>query len=134
MAASTIATAPTTAQPQPRVKIPLRIRNSPANALDPGTARAMTPAVMSDGGENGAARAIPPRSPRSPVAARRSTAPARRNREAEMRPWVTICRSAPESPESLTAKRPMTIRFICARLEYAITPRTSGALNASSDP
>src|SRR5213592_4330931 len=38
IAASTIATAPTTAQPQPCWKTPARIRNSPANADENGTA------------------------------------------------------------------------------------------------
>src|SRR6185503_1571519 len=134
IAASTMATAPATAQPQPRVKIPFRIKNSPANALDPGTARAITPVVISIVATTGRPRAIPPRRARFPVAARLSTAPARRKSAAETSPCVTICRSAPEMPESLTAKRPMTMRFICARLEYAITPRTSGARNASSEP
>jgi hypothetical protein len=40
-----------------------------------------------------------------------------RKSAAEMRPWVTICSTAPERPESLTAKSPMMIRFIWARLE-----------------
>src|SRR6185312_4477948 len=43
IAASTIAIAPTTAQPQPVEKTPARIRNSPANADEPGTASAMIP-------------------------------------------------------------------------------------------
>ena len=45
-----------------------------------------------------------------------------------------IWRSAPFRPESFTAKRPRTIRHIWARLEYAITPRTSGARKARSEP
>ena len=43
IAASTIAIAPTTAQPHPVSKTPVRIRNSPAKAVDPGTASAMMP-------------------------------------------------------------------------------------------
>ena len=34
----------------------------------------------------------------------------------------------------MTANSPITIRHICARLEYATTPRKSGWRNASSDP
>ena len=36
-----------TAQPQPTVKTPFRTRNSLANTLEPGTASAITPAMIS---------------------------------------------------------------------------------------
>src|SRR5512132_3926312 len=134
IAASTIPLAPTTAQPQPALKIPARIRNSPANAVEPGTASAMTPKAISTVARAGRPRAIPPSRAKSPVAARRSIAPATRKSAAERSPWFTICRTAPERPRSFIAKSPIVIRLICARLEYAITPRTSGARNATREP
>src|SRR5581483_6270068 len=72
-AASTIAAAPTTAQPQPWRKTPARIRNSPAKLEESGTASAITPVVISTVASAGRPRAIPPSSASSPVAARRST-------------------------------------------------------------
>src|SRR6266849_7236560 len=134
IAASTIAAAPTTAQPQPRWKTPARIRNSPANADDSGTASAMIPVVISTVASTGRPRAIPPRRPSSPVVVRRSTIPASRNSVVEISPWLTICSTEPVSPRSLTAKTPNVSSPICARDEYATTPRKSGARNASSDP
>ena len=53
MAASTIATAPTTAQPQPCWKTPARMRNSPAKAVENGTASAIIPVVISTVASNG---------------------------------------------------------------------------------
>ena len=75
MAASTMATAPTTAQPQPMSKMPLRTRNSAANALEPGTASAMTPVVIRIVASTGRPRAMPPSRRSSPVLVRRSIAP-----------------------------------------------------------
>src|SRR5262249_8056575 len=46
MAAKTIATAPSTVQAHPWTKTPSRIRNSPANAPEPGTASPMIPVVI----------------------------------------------------------------------------------------
>src|SRR4029453_5149537 len=117
IAASPIAAAPTLAYPEPVRKTPARIANSPANAAEPGTASAITPVVISTVASAGLPRAIPPRPPSSPVVVRRSIAPARRKSVAEMRPWLTICSTAPLSPRSLTAKRPSVIRPSCARLE-----------------
>src|SRR5689334_9088164 len=134
MAASTIARAPATDHPQPRWKTPARIRNSPANADDNGTASAITPAVSRTVASAGRPRAIPPSRPSSPVSARRSTIPASRNSVAEIKPWLTICSTEPSRPRSFTAKMPIVISPICASDEYAITPRRSGARNASSDP
>src|SRR6266516_1931518 len=119
MAASTIATAPTTEYPQPRVKTPARISNSPANADEPGTASPMIPVVIRTVARIGRPRAKPPSRENSPVVARRSIPPASRNSEAVIRPWLTICSTAPFSPRSLTAKTPNVINPICASDEYA---------------
>ena len=73
IAASTIATAPTTDHPQPRRKTPARIRNSPANEVESGTASAMMPVVMITVASAGRPRAMPPSSANSPVEVRRST-------------------------------------------------------------
>ena len=63
------------AQPQPLSKTPARIRNSPANVAEPGTASAMTPWSCSIVASAGRPRAIPPSSRNSPVAVRRSIQP-----------------------------------------------------------
>jgi hypothetical protein len=68
------------------------------------------------------------------VDVRRSTAPATRKSEIEMRPCATICSTAPSKPRSVPAKRPSAINPDCARDEYATTPRKSGERKASSDP
>jgi hypothetical protein len=117
IAARTIAAAPTTAQPQPSPKTPARIRNSPANAVDPGTASAITPVVISSVASAGRPRAIPPSRAKSPVAARRSITPASRKSAPEISPWFTIWSTAPSVPSSFSAKSPIVIRLICARLE-----------------
>ena len=91
MAARTMAIAPTTAQPQPMSKMPLRTRNSAAKALEPGTASAMAGRDQ-DRCEDRSPTAMPPRRRSSPVLVRRSIAPASRKRAAEMSPWLTICR------------------------------------------
>jgi hypothetical protein len=117
MAASTIPSAPTTAQPQPVPKIPARIRNSPANAVEPGTASAMMPVAMSTVARAGRPRAIPPSRSKLPVEVRLSIVPATRNRVAERIPWLTDCKIAPLTPAMLNAKIPIVIRPICARLE-----------------
>ena len=62
IAASTIATAPTTAQPQPCWKTPARIRNSPAKFDESGTASAITPTVIRTVASAGRPRAMPPSS------------------------------------------------------------------------
>ena len=98
IAASTIATAPTTAQPQPCWKTPARIRNSPAKFEESGTASAITPTVIRTVASAGRPRAIPPSRASSPVAVRRSTIPASRNIDIERRPWLTICSTAPSKP------------------------------------
>src|SRR3954447_6950970 len=134
IAASTIATAPTTDQPQPRRNTPARMRNSPANAPENGTARPMMPVAISTVARAGRPPALPPMRARSPVVARRSTMPASRKSVADTRPWFTICRTDPLRPRSLTANSPIVIRPICASDEYATTPRKSGARNASNDP
>src|SRR5205823_1239217 len=84
IAASTIATAPTTDQPQPTGKTPVRIMNSPANAVEPGTASAITPVAISIVASAGRPFAIPPSRRSSPVAARRSTEPASMKSVAEI--------------------------------------------------
>src|SRR5947208_682095 len=131
---SVIATAPTTEYPQPRVNTPARISNSPANADEPGTANPMIPVVIRTVARIGRPRANPPRRANSPVAARRSIPPASRKSEAVISPWLIICSTAPLSPRSLTENTPNVISPSWARDEYAITPRTSGARNASSEP
>ena len=95
IAASTIPAAPTTAQPQPCWKTPARIRNSPANEVESGTASEMTPIVSTSVASAGRPRAMPPSSRNSPVDVRRSTIPAIRNSVAEMSAWLTICSTAP---------------------------------------
>src|SRR5581483_2176432 len=134
IAASTIATPPTTAQPHPWRKTPARIRNSPAKELESGTASEMIPIVITTVASAGRPRAIPPSSRNSPVDVRRSTMPATRNSVAEISAWLTIWSTAPSNPRSLKAKIPSTIRPACASDEYITTPRKSGARNASSDP
>src|SRR5581483_11786455 len=134
IAARTIATAPTTAQPHPCWKTPARIRNSPAKLDERGTASATIPVVIRTVASAGRPRAIPPSSASSPVAARRSTMPASRKSVVEIRPWFTICSTEPSKPRSFAAKSPYVIRPICASDEYATTPRKSGARNASSEP
>ena len=109
--------APTTAQPQPLTKTPLRIRNSPANAVDPGTASAITPVTISTVASAGRPRAMPPTRSSEPVPVRSSTMPAIMNSVAESRPWLTICSSAPFQPETLVANTPSTINPSWARLE-----------------
>ena len=131
-AASTIATAPLTAQAQPCWNTPARIRNSPAKLDDSGTASAMIPVVINTVASAGRPRAIPPSKTSSPVAVRRSTIPASRKSVIEISPWLTICSTAPLKPRSLAANSPYVISPICASEEYAITPRMSGELNASS--
>src|SRR5438093_996576 len=133
-AASTIATAPTTDQPQPCRNTPARTRNSPANPEESGTASAITPVVSSTVARAGRPRAMPPSRASSPVSVRRSTIPASRNSVLETRPWLTIRSTEPSRPRSLTEKTPIVISPICARDEYAITPRMSGARNASNEP
>src|SRR5664279_478632 len=95
IAPSTIATAPITAHHHARWYAPARIRNSPANAAEPGTASEMTPTVMSSVASAGRPRAMPPSSANSPVVVRRSTTPAMRKSEVEMNPCATICSTAP---------------------------------------
>ena len=89
---------------------------------------------MSTVASAGRPRAMPPSRSKLPVPARASTIPASMNSVTEIRPWFTIWSSAPFQPARFVAKSPSTIRPSCARLEYAITPRTSRALNASNEP
>ena len=117
IAASTIPVAPATAQPQPVPKTPSRIRNSPANADEPGTASAMIPVTMSIVASTGRPRAMPPSRSKLPVEVRRSIVPASRKSAAEISPWLTDCSTAPLIPAVLTEKIPIVIRPICARLE-----------------
>ena len=77
---------------------------------------------------------MPPSRDSSPVEVRRSTIPASRNIVIESSPWLTIWSTEPSRPRLLEAKRPKPISPICASEEYAMTPRTSGARNASSEP
>ena len=81
IAASTMATAPTTAQPQPTSKTPLRTRNSAAKAVEPGTASAITPVAIRIVASIGP----PPRHPAQPgeLAGRRAALD--RSREEEER-------------------------------------------------
>src|SRR6185503_14849127 len=79
IAARTMPAAPATAQPQATPYTPARIRNSPANAQEPGTASAMIPVVISRVARTGRPRAIPPRPAKALVPVRISTMPARRN-------------------------------------------------------
>ena len=109
IAASTIATAPITAQIHPCWKTPARMRNSPANAVEPGTAKAMIPIVISSVASAGRPRAMPPKRDSSPVAVRRSIPPASRKSVAEISPWLTDWRIAPSKPRLFAAKRPSTI-------------------------
>ena len=134
IAASTIAAAPTTAQPQPTSYTPARIRNSPAKLTEPGTARAMIPVVISSVASAGRPRAIPPRAAKALVPVRVSTMPASRKSVAETSPCATDWRIAPSIPSSFREKRPSTISPICAIDEYAVTARRSGARKASSEP
>ena len=117
IAASTIPAAPTTDQPQPVLKTPARIRNSPANADEPGTASAMIPVTMIIVASAGLPRAMPPSRSRLPVEVRRSIVPASRKSEAESSPWLTACRIEPLTPRPPLAKTPIVISPICARLE-----------------
>ena len=94
----------------------------------------MIPVVISTVASAGRPFAIPPSAENCPVAVRRSTAPASRKSVAEISPWLTICSTAPSIPSEFVANRPRKIRPSCARDEYAITPRMSGARNAISDP
>ena len=95
MAASTIATAPTTAQPHPIAKMPLSTRNSAANALEPGTASAITPVVIRSVARTGRPRGHA--AEQDELAGRRAPLdrPARRKSAAEISPWLIICRTAP---------------------------------------
>ena len=95
IAASTMATAPTTAQPQPCWNTPARMRNSPANDVESGTASEITPVVRISVASAGRPRAMPPSRRNSPVEVRRSTMPASRNSAAEKSAWLTICSTAP---------------------------------------
>jgi hypothetical protein len=88
--------------------------NSPANAVESGTASAITPVVSSSVASAGLPRAIPPSSLSSPLAVRRSMTPAVRNSVAEISPWFTDWSTAPLKPRSFAAKRPITISPICA--------------------
>ena len=83
MAASTIAIAPTTAQPQPMSKMPSD-EELGREALEPGTASAITPVVIRIVASTGRPQAMPPRSRSSPVLVRRSIAPASRKSAAEI--------------------------------------------------
>ncbi len=112
IAASTIATRPGIAQPQPCWKTPARIRNSPAKAFDPGTASEMTPTEMMRVARIGRPRAIPPRRDRAPLEVRVSITPASRKRAAETKPWFTICSTEPLSESSFCANTPSAIRLI----------------------
>ena len=135
IAASTIAPAPITAQTQPCWKTPARIRNSPANVVESGTASEMTPTAMITVASAGRPRAMPPSSANSPrVPVRRSTIPAIRNSDDETSAWLTICSTAPSKPSVFDANSPSTISPACASDEYMTTPRKSGARNASSEP
>ena len=62
IAASTIAPAPIAAHHHARWKAPARIRNSPANAAEPGTASEMMPTVIKSVASAGRPFAMPPRS------------------------------------------------------------------------
>src|SRR5581483_11702779 len=62
IAASTIAAAPITAQIQPCWNTPARMRNSPANVVESGTASEITPTIITTVASAGRPRAIPPSS------------------------------------------------------------------------
>jgi hypothetical protein len=117
IAASTIAPATITLQPQPWAYTPVRIRNSPAKVTEPGTASATIPSVISAVASAGRPFAIPPSRTSSPVVVRRSTVAASRNIPPETSAWATDCRIAPAIPASLAAKRPMVMSPICASEE-----------------
>src|SRR4051794_1227618 len=114
IAASTIAAAPITAHHQCRWNAPARMRNSPANDAEPGTAREITPTVMSSVASAGRPFAIPPSSANWSVVVRRSIVPASRKSAVETRPCATICSTAPSKPRSVPANRPMAISPDCA--------------------
>ena len=134
IAASTIAPAPIAAHHHARWNEPARMRNSPANAADPGTASEMTPIVIRSVASAGRPRAIPPSSANWSVVVRRSTVPASRKSEAETSPCATICSTAPSYPSVVPENSPSAIRPDCARDEYATTPRRSAARKASTEP
>ena len=117
IAASTMPVAPSAAHHQARWNAPARIRNSPANAAEPGTASEITPTVSSSAASAGRPRAMPPSSRNSPVVVRRSTAPAIRKSEAETSPCATICRTAPSKPRFVPEKSPSAISPDCASEE-----------------
>jgi hypothetical protein len=106
IAASTIAIAPTTAQPHPLSKTPVRMRNSPAKAVEPGTASAMMPVIMSTVARTGRPRAMPPNRSKLPVPVRASTRPASRKRVRDSSPWFTIWSRAPFQPAMFVANTP----------------------------
>ena len=134
IAASTIAPAPIAAHHQARWNAPARIRNSPANVAEPGTASEMIPTVMNKVASAGRPLAIPPSSANSPVVDRRSIVPASRKSDVDTSPCATICSTAPSKPRFVPEKSPIAIRPDCAIDEYATTPRRSGARNASTEP
>ncbi len=95
IAASTIPVAPSTAHHHARWYAPPRIRNSPANAAEPGTASEITPVAISSVASAGRPRAMPPRNANWSLVVRRSIVPAMRNSDTEMSPCAIICSTAP---------------------------------------
>jgi len=98
IAARTIAIAPTTDHAQRSRRRRSGIKNSPANAVEPGTASMMTPSVISTVARAGRPRAMPPSRSNLPVPVRSSTRPASMNIAVEISPWLTICSTAPLKP------------------------------------
>jgi hypothetical protein len=90
----------------------------------------MIPVVSKSVASTGLPLAIPPRPANALVPVRSSTIPASRKSEAETRPCATDWTMAPSTPSSLSEKRPIVIRPICAIEEYAVTERMSGARKA----
>ena len=110
------------------------MKNSPTKLADAGIARVAMVTIRKITASTGAFFASPPIGPTSSDPVRSAIIATIRKAGTTTRPWLTICRTAPFDPDSLSAKIPARMNPSWATEENPSTSLMSVVVNAIDEP
>jgi hypothetical protein len=116
------------------MKAPTSDRNSPMKPENPGRPMPANIVATKRPVSTGAGFQIPPMSPISRVCSRSYSMPTSRNSAPVVSGWLTIVKTAPSMPMTVSEKMPRITKPMCATDEYAMTRFKSVCIAATIAP